>query len=73
MYVPEHFAMDDDAVQALLARHGAGDLVTTTARGLLATMLPFVHDPTVGAHGALLGHVARNNDHWRHPASARRS
>jgi transcriptional regulator len=66
VYVPEHFAMDDDAVQGLLARHGAGDLVTATARGLLVTMLPFVHDPTVGDRGSLLGHVARNNEHWRH-------
>ena len=29
-------------------------------------MLPFMYDPAVGPHGALLGHVARNNDHWRH-------
>ena len=29
-------------------------------------MLPFVFDPDRGPHGALLGHVARNNDHWRH-------
>jgi transcriptional regulator len=68
VYVPEHFAMDDDAVHGLLARHGAGDLVTATAQGLLVTMLPFVHDPALGDHGSLLGHVARNNEHWRHPA-----
>ena len=66
MYVPAAFAMDDAAVQELLFRHGAGDLVTATSQGLMATMLPFVHDPTVGEHGALLGHVARTNDHWRH-------
>jgi len=24
-----------------------------------------VHDPTVGEHGTLLGHLARNNDQWR--------
>jgi len=66
MYVPTHFAMDDAAVQDLLVRHGAGDLVTATTSGLLATTLPFVHDPAVGPHGALLGHVARNNDQWRH-------
>ena len=66
MYVPQHFAMDDDAVQGLLREHGAGDLVTATAQGLVATMLPFIHDPDRGPHGALLGHVARNNDHWRH-------
>ena len=68
MYVPQSFAMDDYAVQGLLREHGAGDLVTATEHGLLATMLPFVHDPDRGPHGALLGHVARNNDHWRHAA-----
>ena len=66
MYVPQHFAMDDDAVRGLLREHGAGDLVTATAESLVATMLPFIHDPDRGPHGALLGHVARNNDHWRH-------
>ena len=68
MYVPKHFAMDDAAVQGLLVHHGAGDLVTATRDGLLVTMLPFVYDPAVGEHGALLGHFARNNDHWRQPA-----
>ncbi len=66
VYVPEQFAMQDAAVQDLLHEHGAGDLVTATANGLLATMLPFVYDPDRGPHGALLGHVARTNDHWRH-------
>ncbi len=57
--------MSDGAVQDLLREHGAGDLVTATAQGLVATMLPFVYDPDRGPHGALLGHVARNNEHWR--------
>jgi len=65
MYVPAHFAAGDAAVRDLLARSRAADLVTPTAAGLVATFLPFVHDPAVGEHGALLGHVARNNDHWR--------
>jgi transcriptional regulator len=67
MYVPDHFAMDDAAVQQLLVQHGAGDLVTATSQGLLATMLPFVFDPDAGPHGSLLGHLARNNAHWQHP------
>jgi transcriptional regulator len=66
MYVPEHFAMGDPAIQELLVNHGAGDLVTATSEGLLATLLPFVYDPTLGGQGALLGHVARNNEQWRH-------
>lgn len=67
MYVPAHFAMDDAAVQRLLDDMGAADLVTATPAGLLATLLPFVHDPAVGERGALLGHLARNNDQWREP------
>jgi transcriptional regulator len=68
MYIPAHFAADDAAVQDLLARHGAADLITLTENGLLATMLPFAYEPVAGDHGTLLGHVARNNDQWRKPA-----
>jgi transcriptional regulator len=62
MYVPTHFAPDDEAVHELLAHNAAADLVTAGPDGLEATMLPFVYDR---ARGALLGHFARNNDHWR--------
>jgi len=65
MYVPVHFAADDTEVRELLTQPGAADLVTATTSGLTATLLPFVYEPTVGEHGALLGHVARNNDQWR--------
>lgn len=68
MYIPAHFAADDALVSELLTRHGAADLITSTSQGLLATLLPFVYDPTAGEHGALLGHVARNNDQWKVPA-----
>ncbi|MGH3861430.1 FMN-binding negative transcriptional regulator [Actinokineospora sp.] len=64
MYVPAHFAPDDDAVHELLAGHGAADLVTATADGLVATMLPFLYDRE---EGTLRGHFARNNEHWRRP------
>ncbi|MBN9102544.1 MULTISPECIES: FMN-binding negative transcriptional regulator [unclassified Pseudonocardia] len=60
MYVPAHFAADD--ISELLARPQAADLVTMTEDGLVATFLPFLHDG-----GSLLGHVARNNDHWSRP------
>jgi len=68
MYIPAQFAVDDAAVHELLARHGAADLITLTEDGLLATMLPFAYEPAAGQHGALYGHVARNNDQWRRPA-----
>jgi transcriptional regulator len=65
MYVPQHFAAGDDDVRELLANHGAADLITSTASGLVATLLPFVYD---APRHALLGHVARNNDQWQRPA-----
>jgi transcriptional regulator len=73
VYVPAHFKPDDASVRELLAHHGAADLVTATSRGLLATLLPFVYEETAGgpergSWGALLGHVARNNEQWREPA-----
>lgn len=68
MYIPSHFAADGTAVRELLDNHGAADLITATPNGLIATLLPFIYDPDAGEHGALLGHVARNNDQWRLPA-----
>jgi len=68
VYIPAHFAADEASVERLLADHGAADLVTATPRGLMATPLPFVYAPEAGEQGALLGHMARNNEHWRLPA-----
>jgi transcriptional regulator len=71
MYIPAHFTPDPATVDSLLRNHGAADLITLTAEGLVATMLPFVYEPPTGAakaaggHGALLGHLARNNDQWK--------
>jgi transcriptional regulator len=66
MYIPAHFAASEEEVADLLVNHGAADLVTVTEDGLLATMLPFAYEPSVPA---LYGHVARNNDQWRKPAT----
>ena len=73
MYVPAHFRPDDEEVRELLRNPGAADLITTTAEGMLATMLPLVHDEPgsrsgLGEWGALQGHVARNNRQWKVPA-----
>lgn len=63
MYVPDHFRPDDAGVRAQLAAGGFAHLVTPTPGGLVSTPLPLLYD--AGRH-ALLGHVARNNEHWRH-------
>jgi transcriptional regulator len=67
MYVPQHFQASDEDLHALLSRGAAADLVTSTAQGMIATFLPFLFDPAAGSHGALLGHVARNNQQWQLP------
>ena len=72
MYIPDHFRPTDDDVGELLAHIGAADLITATADGLLATMLPLTFEPpgssaNAGANGRLMGHVARNNRQWKVP------
>ena len=68
MYVPAHFEAGPDAIGDMLTRPGAANLVTMTPQGLLATLIPFAYDASVGEHGALQGHLARNNPQWSEPA-----
>jgi transcriptional regulator len=68
MYIPAHFAADEATVGELLRNHGAADLVTLTAEGLAATLLPFIYLPEAGERGVLHGHLARNNPQWKLPA-----
>ncbi len=68
MYTPAHFAAGPDTVQDLLTRTGSATLITATPQGLLATLLPFTYAPSVGGHGSLQAHVARNNGQWSQPA-----
>ncbi|KJE25209.1 negative transcriptional regulator, PaiB family [Frankia torreyi] len=65
MYVPAPFAANAQAIAEILAHPGAADLVTVTATGPTASVVPFVLDPDRGPRGALLGHLARGNDQWR--------
>lgn len=68
MYIPEHFRMEDAEVEAALIQGGLFLVVTTEPDGPEATPLPLVYDPQAGTKGALLGHFARANDHWRRAA-----
>lgn len=62
MYVPAHFAMSAPETAAMLSAITTADLISPGPDGLVATFLPVLYD--AGA-GSLLGHVARNNPHWR--------
>jgi len=71
LYVPPYYAPAEEDVRELLRQHGAVDLITNTARGLMATMMPMVWlapTSTDAGWGRLVGHVARKNDQWREPA-----
>lgn len=65
MYTPAHFAVDEDGSRRFLSEVTTGDLITMTDDGLVATFLPLLHDSGAGAHGSLIGHVARTNDQWK--------
>jgi transcriptional regulator len=72
VYIPDHFRPSDDDIADLLENIRAADLVTATADGLLATMLPLIYEPpgiseAAGEHGRLMGHLARNNRQWKVP------
>jgi len=65
VYTPAHFAMTEESTTELLESIEVADLVTVTDDGVVATFLPLLFDPERGAHGSLLGHVARKNDQWK--------
>jgi transcriptional regulator len=68
MYIPKHFAIDETAAcQRIIVEHGFGELVTLDNASLpFASHLPFLIDPTRGACGTLMAHVARANPQWQH-------
>jgi transcriptional regulator len=67
MYIPEPFALDAEHTAHFLTTVVAGDLVTATDDGLVATFLPLLLDLERGRNGSLLGHLARKNTQWQRP------
>jgi transcriptional regulator len=66
MYIPTHFEeTDPNVLHALIRSHPLGAWVTTHAGELAANHIPFLIDSTRGAHGTLIGHVARANPVWQ--------
>lgn len=71
MYIPPSFAERDlPTLHAFIEAHPFAVLVSASATdGLFATHLPVVLDRDAGAHGTLMGHLARANAHSRHLAA----
>ncbi len=66
MYIPEYFAETDlPTLHEFMQRHSFATLVTQQGNAPFASHLPMLLDDSVGSHGALFGHMARNNTQWR--------
>ena len=66
MYRPAHFDIPDLAeLHAFIEARSAAHVVSPTAGGLVASMVPLLLDRNRGPYGTLVGHLARGNDHWR--------
>ncbi len=66
MYVPEVFAVADQAeARRMMREHSFALLVTAAGGSPVATHLPFLFDPERGPKGTLLCHMARANPQWK--------
>ena len=66
MYIPESFAETDlPTLHEFMRQHSFATLVTQHEGLPFASHLPLSIDSNMGANGAVLGHMARNNEQWR--------
>jgi transcriptional regulator len=66
LYLPDHFEeARPERIRELVARFPLATLVTRGDDSISANHIPLLLEPDRGAHGVLIGHVARANDLWR--------
>lgn len=66
MYIPAAFRETRlDVLYALMRDNRFATLISQLDGQLFATHVPILLDPTRGAQGTLLGHLARANPHWQ--------
>jgi transcriptional regulator len=69
MYVPAHFAVTDpERLAAFIGEHSFATVITQHDGYPFASHLPLLLDRDRGAHGTLVGHMARANLQWRDAA-----
>jgi transcriptional regulator len=69
MYLPAMFAETDrEKLFDFIERYSFGILVSQVDGSPFATHMPFLVERETGAHGTLVGHVARANPHWQSAA-----
>ncbi len=70
MYIPQNFAENDlPTLHEFMQRHSFATLVTQHEGAPFASHLPLLVNAGIGAHGALTGHMARNNPQWQDMAA----
>lgn len=69
VHVPDHFALPEDRLIALLASPRAGNLVTVHADGPLATFVPFHLERQEDGRTTLVTHLVRNNPQLATPTT----
>jgi transcriptional regulator len=75
MYIPPSFREDDrPTLHAMVRDTRLSILASNGADGFPEiSYLPLLFDEADGAHGSLLGHLARANPHWKSLAETRRA
>lgn len=66
MYIPKHFEGREDQGREIMKAHSWALLTTADAEGVpFCTHLVLQWEDDGSPHGSLIGHMARNNDHWK--------
>ena len=72
MYLPEQFReTDPERIAAVIEGYPFATLITAPDGVPFVSHLPLLYQRGAGAHGRLLGHLARANPQWQHLASGR--
>ncbi|HZL21630.1 MAG TPA: FMN-binding negative transcriptional regulator [Polyangia bacterium] len=66
MYLPAAFRLDDEAtIEGFIGQYDFATIVSTPPSGPIVTHAPLIARRAPDGRLVLVGHVARDNDHWR--------
>ena len=66
MYLPEQFKEEDiSRITGLIKNYPFGMLITLDNAYPFVSHLPFLFEPDASSYGKLIGHMAKDNPHWK--------